>query len=87
MTTSRDVAAIHRPNYPPWLGNFHKFAGADIFVFLDDGSIEFRDRDRARDAVLFFRLPDDYGLGSCSQIAPDQALDFGYRAPDHGRAG
>lgn len=30
------VAAIHQPNYAPWLGYFHKIARADVFVFLDD---------------------------------------------------
>lgn len=29
------VAAIHQPNYLPWLGYFHKIKSADIFVFLD----------------------------------------------------
>lgn len=29
------VAAIHQPNYLPWLGYFHKIKAADVFVFLD----------------------------------------------------
>jgi len=29
------VAAIHQPNYLPWLGYFHKIKAADIFVLLD----------------------------------------------------
>ena len=29
------VAAIHQPNYVPWLGYFFKIAHADKFVFLD----------------------------------------------------
>ena len=28
-------AAIHQPNYIPWLGYFFKIAHADKFVFLD----------------------------------------------------
>jgi hypothetical protein len=29
------IAAIHQPNYIPWLGYFYKIAHADKFVFLD----------------------------------------------------
>lgn len=29
------IAAIHQPNYIPWLGYFFKIAYADTFVFLD----------------------------------------------------
>ena len=30
------IAAIHQPNYIPWLGYFFKIAHADKFVFLDN---------------------------------------------------
>lgn len=30
------IAAIHQPNYLPWLGYFYKMAGCDIFVHLDN---------------------------------------------------
>jgi len=29
-------AAIHQPNFLPWLGYFHKISLVDIFVFFDD---------------------------------------------------
>ncbi len=30
------VAAIHQPNFLPWLGFFHKMVSADIFILLDN---------------------------------------------------
>lgn len=30
------VAAIHQPNYLPWIGYFHKIHESDVFVYLDD---------------------------------------------------
>ena len=30
------VAAVHQPNYLPWLGFFHKIRHCDVFIVLDD---------------------------------------------------
>jgi len=30
------IAAIHQPNFMPWLGYFYKMLHCDVFVFLDD---------------------------------------------------
>ncbi|MDP2729862.1 MAG: WbqC family protein [Dehalococcoidales bacterium] len=30
------IAAIHQPNYLPWMGYFYKIVNCDIFVFLDN---------------------------------------------------
>jgi len=47
------IAAIHQPQYIPWLGYMNKFATADIFVFLDTVQFkknEWQNRNRIKTA-------------------------------------
>ena len=37
------IAAIHQPQYIPWLGYMNKMAAADIFIFLD--TVQFKKND------------------------------------------
>ncbi|NQV81445.1 MAG: glycosyltransferase family 2 protein [Alphaproteobacteria bacterium] len=46
-------------------------------LIIDDGS---REPIQAHPNSLVFRLPDNFGLGVCTQIALDHALRMGYRA-------
>lgn len=57
-----------------------KLSPAPRILLLDDGSIELGKDDWAAEGVLFFRLPDNYGLGTCTHIALDHFLNFDYRA-------
>ena len=34
------IAAIHQPNFLPWIGYFQKIKNSDVFVFLDDVQFE-----------------------------------------------
>ena len=47
------IAAVHQPQYLPWLGYFHKIAKCDVFVFLDDVQYkkrEFQNRNKIKTA-------------------------------------
>jgi hypothetical protein len=49
-------AAIHQPQYLPWLGYFHKMASVDLFVYLNDVQFkknEWQHRNRIRNTTGF----------------------------------
>ena len=57
--------AIHQPQYMPWTGYFHKMAGADLFVFLDDVQFkknewQHRNRIRNADGWQWLSVPNSY---------------------------
>ena len=57
------TAAVHQPNYVPWLGYFHKLAAADVFVYLDDvqfprgQSFAARNRIKTPNGVAWLTVP------------------------------
>jgi len=47
------ILAVHQPQYIPWLGYFHKIAGCDLFIYLDDVQYkkrEFQNRNKIKTA-------------------------------------
>jgi hypothetical protein len=57
------VAAVHQPNYLPWLGYFHKIAQSDVFVLLDcvqyprGQSVANRNKIKAAQGVQYLTVP------------------------------
>jgi hypothetical protein len=56
------IAAIHQPNFVPWLGYFYKIAHCDLFIILDDvqftkNSFINRNRIKTPQGQLWLTLP------------------------------
>ncbi len=73
--------AIHQPHYLPWLGDFAKWAAADLFVFLDTVQYEKngwqnRNRIKTRDGPRWLTVPVRARLGTAIH---DVAVDMTHR--------
>ncbi len=56
------IVTIHQPNYIPWLGYFHKIAGSDVFVSLDNvqftkNSFQNRNRIKTAQGEMWLTVP------------------------------
>ncbi|MBN2038027.1 MAG: WbqC family protein [Chitinispirillaceae bacterium] len=61
------IVAIHQPQYMPWSGYFHKMAGADLFVVLDDVQFkknewQHRNRIRTSQGWQWLSVPNHYAF-------------------------
>jgi hypothetical protein len=61
------IVAIHQPQYMPWTGYFHKIAGADLFVILDDVQFkknewQHRNRIRTSQGWQWLSVPNHYAF-------------------------
>jgi hypothetical protein len=71
------VAAIHQPQYLPYLGFFHKITQSDVFVILDDTQfqkrgVQHRNRIKTREGWQWLTVP---VLRHSAQPIRDVALD------------
>ena len=65
LPTDKKIAAIHQPNYFPWLGYFAKIQNCDVFIVLDNvdyqsgnaKSITNRTRIKTQTGELFLTVP------------------------------
>jgi len=71
------IAAIHQPNYIPWIGYFHKMANCDVFILLD--SVEFskntvinRNKIKTPSGPIFLTVP---VLHHAHQLIKDTRID------------
>ena len=56
------IVSVHKPQYLPWIGYFHKIAHSDVFVFLDNVQYkkrEFQNRNkiRTKEGWLWLTVP------------------------------
>lgn len=70
------VAAVHQPNFIPWLGFFYKLAHADTFILLDtvqfsDGSYTNRVGVRSTEGARWLTVPVKHQFG---QLIKDVAI-------------
>jgi len=74
--------AIHQPQYMPWLGYFHKMAGVDLFVYLDDVQFkknEWQHRNRIRNSSgrQWLSVPTSYRFPQLiTEVAIAEGLDW-----------
>ena len=54
--------------------------GPFTYLVIDDGSEEAIDREELGEDVLYARLPTNVGVGTCTHVAFDHALSYGYGA-------
>lgn len=82
-----ETAAIHQPNYIPWLGYFFKIANVDKFIFLDTvaysrGSFTNRNLIKTRTGPLWLTIPvltsGRFGQ-SIAEVSTDNALGWARR--------
>lgn len=75
------VAAIHQPNFLPWLGFFSKMAQCDVFVLLDNvqlsrGSFTNRVRIKTREGTPWLTVPFRHPGGSGYPAIRDVQVDY-----------
>ncbi len=74
------IAAIHQPNYIPWLGFFYKVSRCDIFIVLDNvqfikRGVTHRNKIKTPDGELWVVLPVQ-NKGSINEIRLKNNIDW-----------